>query len=121
MYSRTPITEKYTQLSNFSFSSEYLNIKVAWLSTEGKGFSSPAHKKSAFISSFKISLPSDSLHRLRFNPSTADTDLLLGSLAFFEGETISWLNRFLLTFVTSVDNQNTGLYLGLSCKHGNAY
>ncbi|TNN79918.1 hypothetical protein EYF80_009955 [Liparis tanakae] len=37
-------------------------------------------------------------------PSTADTERLLGILAFFEGETISWLNRFLLTFVTSVDS-----------------
>lgn len=56
--------------------------------------------------SFNGSSPSDSWDRLRFSPSRADTDWLLGSLAFFEGETISWLNRFLLTFVTSADNRS---------------
>lgn len=44
--------------------------------------------------------PSVSWH-LCFSPSIAETERLLGILAFFEGETSSWLNRFLLTFVTS--------------------
>ena len=52
-------------------------------------------------------IPSNSFERLRFSPSTADTDWLLGSLALFEGETVSWLNRFLLTFVTSVKKTKT--------------
>lgn len=42
--------------------------------------------------------------RLRFlSPSTADTDWLRGILDFLEGDTVPWLKRFLLTFVTSVN------------------
>lgn len=44
--------------------------------------------------------------RLRLSPSTAETEWLLGILAFLDGETSSWLNRFLLTFVTSEEKQD---------------
>lgn len=58
-----------------------------------------------------IILPSDSFDLLRFSPSTADTDWLLGSLFFLEGEMISWLNRFRLTLVTSVDNRTQLIFM----------
>lgn len=44
--------------------------------------------------------------RLRLSPSTAETEWLRGILAFWDGETSSWLNRFLLTFVTSGEKQD---------------
>lgn len=50
--------------------------------------------------------PSCSWDLLRFSPSTADTERLLGSLALLEGEPSSWLNRFLLTLVTSEEPQS---------------
>jgi len=53
----------------------------------------------------KQTLPLSSIfEHLRFlSPSTADTDWLLGILDDFDGDTVTWLKRFLLTFVTSVN------------------
>lgn len=61
------------------------------------------------MASLKISnLPLFSVicERLRFlSPSTADTDWLRGILDLLVGENVSWLKRFLRTFVTSVQHK----------------
>lgn len=69
----------------------------------------------------QINVPSSStLKRLRFlSPSTADTDWLLGILDFFEGDTVTWLKRFLLTFVTSVNkHENNRLQISANFTRG---
>lgn len=57
----------------------------------------------------KKQLPSSSIFEcLRFlSASTADTDWLRGIFDDFEGDTVTWLKRFLLTFVTSVNKKGT--------------
>lgn len=58
--------------------------------------------------------------RLRLRPSSAETERLLGILAFLEGEATSWLNRFLLTLVTSVEEQHKRWRRGPPAAEGEA-